>query len=259
MPKKTERSTSWGGVAEWYDRLLKTGGDTYQAAVILPNLLRLMRIKAGERVLDLACGQGFFSAAFAKEGASVLGVDVAPELVALAKKNAGDALKKGGVSFAVAPSHDLEPVADASIDKTAIVLAIQNIADVRGTFAECARALVPGGRLYLVMNHPAFRVPKGSSWAWDKQGNQYRRVDRYLGESKARIAMHPGEEPGLETVSFHRPLQFYVKALGRTGFCVATLEEWTSHKTSTSGPRAKEENRARQEIPLFLCLEAVRV
>lgn len=252
MPKEP---TSWGDVAEWYDKLLG-GKDSFQANVILPNLTRLMAVAPGDRMLDLACGQGFFSHAFAGQGASVTGVDVSEELIALAKKNAPKAKGAGSASFAVAPSHALKPVAAASIGKAAIVLAIQNIADVKGTFAECARVLVAGGTLHLVLNHPAFRVPKGSGWEWDERGAQFRRVDRYMTEAKVKIQMRPGDAPALTTISFHRPLQFYVKSLAKAGFAVTNLEEWISHRSSDSGPRAAEENRARKEIPMFMYLEA---
>jgi hypothetical protein len=36
------------------------------------------------------------------------------------------------------------------------------------------------------------------------------------------------------------------------------MEEWESHKKSQPGPRAKAEDQARKEIPLFLYLEAVK-
>lgn len=241
--------TGWGGVAGWYDRMLAED-DSYQRKVILPNLLRLMRPAPGQTVLDLACGQGFFSAAFRKEGAAVVGADVSEELVALARFHAPDA------TFHVALADKLRMISDASVDQAAIVLAVQNIENPRAAFAECARVLKAGGRLHLVINHPSFRVPKRSAWGWDAAGHQYRRVDGYLTESKAEIEMHPGRDPSARTTSFHRPLQYYVKALARTGFAVANLEEWTSHKISDSGPRASEENRARKEIPLFMYIEA---
>ncbi|MEY4745299.1 MAG: hypothetical protein RL272_1244 [Candidatus Parcubacteria bacterium] len=252
--KMANEPTSWGDVAEWYDRLLGEG-DTFQSKVILPNLTRLLAPGPGDRILDLACGPGYFAYAFAANGAVVTGADVSPELIALAKKNA----PKGGgngVAFVVAPSNDLRAIADASMDKVVMVLAIQNVDDVRGTAAECSRMLAPGGSLHVVMNHPSFRVPKGSSWAWDKNGAQYRRMDKYLTEAKVNIQMKPGADPGLMTISFHRPLQYYVKALAKAGFAVTNLEEWVSHKKSDSGPRAAEENRARKEIPMFMYLEA---
>ncbi len=254
MSKEKKLPTSWGSVAEWYDRLLGKE-DTFQANVILPGLMRLMAVRPGERVLDLACGQGFFSYALAACGAQVTGTDIAPELIALAKKNAPPGLQ---AQFAVAPANDQSPVATGSVDRVLITLAIQNIEDVMGTFREAHRVLKPGGKFHLVLNHPSFRVPKGSGWEWDEGNRQYRRVDKYLSESKAKIKMKPGGDPGVVTVSFHRPLQFFVKALAECGFVVTDLEEWASHKNSDSGPRAAEENRARNEIPMFMYLEAQR-
>jgi ubiquinone/menaquinone biosynthesis C-methylase UbiE len=86
MSKKN--NTSWGGVAKWYDSLLQMDG-TYQQEVILPNLLRLLDIKKGEKVLDIACGQGFFTRAIAGKGSDVTGTDISPELIKFAKEKAG--------------------------------------------------------------------------------------------------------------------------------------------------------------------------
>jgi hypothetical protein len=40
---------------------------------------------------------------------------------------------------------------------------------------------------------------------------------------------------------------------------VDAIEEWPSHKISTSGPRAAAENLARKEIPMFMAIRAVRI
>ncbi|MEY4722506.1 MAG: hypothetical protein RLZZ324_19, partial [Candidatus Parcubacteria bacterium] len=171
--------TSWGSVASWYDRLLGGEAGTFQKEVILPGLLRLMQIAPGQRIADLACGQGFFSGAFKNAGAEVVAADISPELIERAKKNAP------GVEFHVAPATAVPQIASESVDQATIILAIQNIEDARGALAECARVLKVGGRLHVVMNHPAFRIPKRSSWGWDKDNKQYRRVDAYLTESRA--------------------------------------------------------------------------
>jgi ubiquinone/menaquinone biosynthesis C-methylase UbiE len=245
--------TSWGKVARWYDDLLEGNSDSYQAKVILPNLLRLMEIKAGEVVLDLACGQGFFSEHFAKAGAKVIGIDLSAELIALAKSRVSEG------TFFVAPAHQLSMIDTGSVSKVAIVLAIQNIREFSETFAECHRMLKPNGRLFIVLNHPAFRVPDRSRWGFDDEtGTQFRRLDGYLSESKVSIQMHPSKPQSVETVSFHRPLQTYGKALANHGFKISRLEEWISHKKSQPGPRQSAEDRARKEFPLFLFIEAVK-
>ncbi|MEK7187986.1 MAG: methyltransferase domain-containing protein [Patescibacteria group bacterium] len=246
------KETSWERSAEWYDEHLKKD-DTYQRKVILPQLLRAMDIKKGEMILDLACGSGFFSMEFMKAGAHLVGVDASKTLIALAKK----AVPQG--QFYVGSSDKLSLIPNQSIDKVVVVLALQNIENVASTLKECARVLKPSGQTYIVLNHPAFRNPQESDWGWDESKKvQYRRIDRYLSESKVKIQMHPGDAPSEYTISFHRPLQFYFKALRTSGFLTRSVEEWESHKKSQTGPRSMAENRARKEIPVFLFLEAVK-
>ncbi len=253
---KKEGETSWGKVAGWYADLLKDD-NTYQTRVILPNLKRLLDLKKGEKVLDLACGNGFFSAEFTKT-AKVIGVDIARNLIEQARKNVPSA------NFFVSSAEKMEFLDDNSVSKIVIVLAIQNMESPHLVFKECARILKPGGSLHIVLNHPAFRIPKKSSWGWDpatgsgQAGVQYRRIDAYLSESKEKIQMYPGDAPSVHTYSFHRPLQYFFKTLGNQNFYVNRLEEWSSNRKSEEGPRANAENFARKEIPLFMYLEAIK-
>ena len=250
-----KKDTSWGSVATWYDGMI-TDDDSYQTQVIAPNLLRLMDLHSGQKVLDLACGTGFFSGLFARVVGpkNVVGVDVGKELISLAKKHNPE------IDFKVSAANNLTSFSTGTFDKVAIVLAIQNIAEVKAMLTEIHRVVKSNGSVYIVMNHPAFRIPKHSAWAFDEAtGQQYRRIDGYLRESKEEIDMKPGSSKNSKssnvTVSFHRPLQYYAKLFDATGFAVIRLEEWVSHKHSQNGPRQKEEDRVRSEIPLFLFME----
>jgi ubiquinone/menaquinone biosynthesis C-methylase UbiE len=246
--------TSWDEVADWYEAHLEFDQDSYQRRVILPNLLRLLTPLEQRRIADIACGSGFFSRALAEEGAAVVGIDLSPELIKRARARTAKSLP---VSYAVAAAERLTPLVDQTMDAALIVLALQNMAAVKPVFSEAARVLRSGGELHLVLNHPAFRIPKASSWGWDEATKrQYRRLERYLSEGREAIQMRPGTSPGQVTWSFHRPLQVYFKALAAAGFTVTRLEEWISHKESGRGPRAAAENRARREFPLFLYLGA---
>ena len=257
MKKKVSKNTdtSWGNVALWYDEMLEEKENTYQKNVILPNVLRLADIKKGETVLDLACGTGFFAREFFKKGARVIGVDISPELIEIARKNSPKE-----ISYFVSPADSLGQVKDGSIDKVVIILAIQNIENISGVFGECKRVLKTGGKIFLIMNHPAFRIPKKSDWEFDEKSKiQYRRITEYMSESKIKIEMRPSENDSEQTISFHRPLQVYFKTLKKNGFCVTGLEEWISDKKSQSGPRATAEDKARKEFPLFLFMEAKKL
>lgn len=250
-----KKETSWGNVAEWYDEFLEASVDSYQKNVILPNILRILNIAKGDRILDFACGQGFFSRAFAGRGARVTGVDVSPELIALARKHGPTS-----ILYYVAHADAVNEMARASFDAAVIILAIQNIKNMEGVFTECSRLLTRNGRFIVVINHPAFRIPKRSSWGWDGMNKtQYRRIDGYLTESKVSIDMHPGTDRKEITVSFHRPLQTYVNMLAKCGFGITRMEEWISHRVSMKGPRQQAENRSRKEIPLFMMMEAQKL
>lgn len=255
-PSKKPTDTSWNKVASWYDELLTTDSDSYQSKVITPNLLRILDLKKGETVYDLACGQGYFSNIFAQTGAKVTGSDLSKKLIEHAQKNSFK-----GITYYITSAEKALFLKEGSIDTIVIVLAIQNIEKVNDVFAECARVLKKGGRVVLVLNHPAFRVPQGSDWEF-KNGTQSRIVGKYLSESKVSIDMTPGEKnpkKKIKTISFHRPLQFYMKLFSKNGFAMTRLEEWISHKKSQTGPRQSAEDVARKEIPLFMCIEVKKL
>ena len=45
---------------------------------------------------------------------------------------------------------------------------------------ECAKKIKPGGNLYLVLNHPCFRIPGASAWDWDEKNKiQYTNFTNY--------------------------------------------------------------------------------
>lgn len=254
----TSQTTSWGGVAEWYDKHLEKANDTYHEKVVHPNLLRMLGDIKGKHILDLACGQGIFSRILADHGANVVGVDLGKELIELAeKKNEGYKFK---VHFFSGSADDLYMVKDATKDIVVCVLALQNIEKLQETLKEVSRTLKKGGKFVAVLNHPAFRIPRGSSWGFDEhEKKQYRRIETYLSESKIKIDMTPGSNKDKKfTVSFHRPLQVYVKALSKNGLAITRLEEWESHRESQSGPRKAAEDRARKEIPLFVAVEGTK-
>jgi ubiquinone/menaquinone biosynthesis C-methylase UbiE len=247
--------TDWGEVAKWYDQLVGESGSEFHREVVLPGTLRLLSLQAGEQVVDIACGQGVLCRALHERGVKVTGVDAAAELIAVARERSGDS-----VHYILGDARDLSFLPADRFAGAACVLAIQNIHPIQPVFAGVSRLLAPRGKLVIVMMHPCFRGAKEASWGWDEENKvQYRRVDRYLEPRKVPIVTHPGSDPGQYTWTFHKPIQEYVKALRNAGLWVDAIEEWPSHKISTSGPRAAAENMARKEIPMFMAIRAVKL
>jgi ubiquinone/menaquinone biosynthesis C-methylase UbiE len=261
-PQSAPKQTHWGPVAQWYDKLVGDEGSEYQREVVFPGVLKLLDVKKGQRILDVACGQGAFCRALAAQGALAIGVDAAKELIEQAKARTSAPESPAGEPprFFVGDARQLGFLNPSEFDAITCILAIQNIDDLPAVFGGVARALKDHGRFVTIMMHPAFRGPKYSHWGWDdEQKAQYRRVDRYLLPRKEPIFTHPGKKTGQYTWSFHRPIQTYVRALRAAGLLIDAMEEWPSHKSSEAGPRAAAENTARKEIPMFLAIRAIKV
>jgi ubiquinone/menaquinone biosynthesis C-methylase UbiE len=257
---KATPDTSWGGVADWYNKHLEKTDDSYHVKVVFPNVLRMLGDVTGKKILDMACGQGIFADKLRDAGASVTGVDIGKELITLAETRNESVKVKGThkITYHVTSADDLYMLKDKSFDTVVCILAIQNIENLDKTISEASRVLIDGGTMFLILNHPSFRNPKQTYWGYNEADDaQYRRVDEYMSESRVKIDMTPGSVKDKKfTVSFHRPLQVYVKALAKSGFAIIRLEEWTSHKESEKGPKQRAENKARKEIPMFMCMEA---
>ena len=112
------------------------------------NPLAMADLKPGEGVLDLGSGPGFDAFLAAKivgaEG-RVIGVDMTPEMVSKAKKNA-EKLNVTNVEFRLGEIEKL-PVADSSVDVVLSNCVINLSPDKMAVYGEIFRVLKPGGRI----------------------------------------------------------------------------------------------------------------
>jgi len=101
-------------------------------------------IRAGERVLDVACGSGNLALPAARAGAVVTGVDIAPNLVAIARQRA---LAEGlAIVFEEGDAEDLTYPA-ASFDTVVSMYGMMFAPRPERAAAELIRVTRPGGRI----------------------------------------------------------------------------------------------------------------
>ncbi|NUM44490.1 MAG: class I SAM-dependent methyltransferase [Anaerolineales bacterium] len=247
------RSTSWEPLAQWYDGWVGKDGSKHHRNLALPAVVDLLGLQPGEQILDIGAGTGVLAPLVHQKGAHYTGVDASEKLLQFARQHHG---KEGRFLSGDARRLSALPAFHAAqFDGVVFLLSIQDMDPLEEVVENAAWALKPGGRLVIVMTHPCFRVPRQSGWGWDEDRKlQFRRVDRYLTPLPVPLKPYPGQT-GVSR-SFHRPLHEYINTLSQHHLWVDHLLEIPTYKTATTGPNAKAENLANQEIPLFLALRA---
>jgi len=229
-PKKT----AWkGNVGVWYKKSVGVEGSYYHQHVILPNTLRLLDLKPREKVIDFGCGQGVLGRKIENE---YLGVDLSVDLIKEAKF-----LDKNPKHSYVIDDVCKELKIYGSFDKGVMILALQNVKKPFGAIKNFSKLLKSGGKLVLVINHPAFRT-----------------MDSYMSPLEIPIESSPFDKKDNQvSYSYHYPLSAFTEMLFNNGFLIEKMEEWISDKKSEGG-RAKIEDKARAEFPLFLAIKAIK-
>lgn len=126
-------------VARRYDLMntVLTGGLCHVWGVSLANALKL---RGGERVLDLAAGTGTSSAVLAQRGAQVVACDLSEGMIEVGRRRYPE------IEFVLGDAMDL-PFEDDSFDAVTIAYGLRNIPDPVRALREMWRVVRPGGRV----------------------------------------------------------------------------------------------------------------
>lgn len=129
--------------------LYKTGAAGYDdlfaraTKSFIPSLLKAARIAPGHHVLDVATGTGAAARAAADmvgRSGSVIGVDISPAMLEVAKRN----LKDQPIALAMFDAHAL-PYEDGRFDAVICQLGLMFFSDPRGALSEFRRVLRVNG------------------------------------------------------------------------------------------------------------------
>jgi len=116
------------------------------------------RLPRGGHVLDVATGTGLVAAELLRQGFGVTGIDLSPEMLAVAHRRFGDEVEL------IQASAEALPLASESFDHLTSAYPLRYVTDPGATLAEFARVVRPGG----VVASLEMGVPEGPARPlWD--------------------------------------------------------------------------------------------
>lgn len=252
------RNSGWDQMADWWDQQIGDEGDLWHRTLIDPPLLQLVGEVKGLRVLDLACGNGYLSRRFARQGAIVTSVDANEPIIGYARVR--EQQQPLGIAYHVGDAAHLEMLEDGTLDLVVCNMALMDIENATGAILEISRVLRPRGRFVASLCHPCFDKVNTSGWAIERiypHTTIWRKMSHYRQVAVDEFPWRGIPEHGsVITRAYHRPLSWYFRALRTAGLVVAALEE----------PEPTEEFLANSEqgawiaeIPLHCVIEAWKI
>ena len=144
----------WNRNAPFWDERMGEG-NTFHKTLIEPTQERLLNVHSGQRILDIACGNGQFARRLARLGADVLAVDISERMIERARARTtepGDRIEFRIVDCTQADA--LLGLGEKQFDAAVCTMALMDMAAIRPLFTALAKLLKAEGRLVFSVLHP---------------------------------------------------------------------------------------------------------
>ena len=219
----------WNHNAANWDDYMGEGND-FVNVLCWPVIGELLAVEAGQRVLDIACGNGLTSRRLGRLGAQVVAFDVAEQMIQRARRRTSPA--DGDISFSVLDASDADgmmALGRKQFDSALSNMALFDMAEVEPLFRTLFALLKPGGCFVFSMMHPCFNQSHATHFgeAEELDGRIVTtygmRVTGYMTASVhwgMALRGQPAQQP-----YFHRPLHTLLNVGLRAGFVLNGIEE----------------------------------
>jgi len=224
-----ETHEAWNQNAAFWDARMGEGND-FVEVLIWPATKRLLALQPGERILDIACGNGLYARRLAAMGAEVTAFDFAEEMIARARERTIEYTEH--IKYLVLDATDetaLLALGERQFDAALCSMALFDMAEIGPLIRALARLLRPGGRFVFSVAHPCFNNPCTVHVAEreEREGEVVTTYSVKVSGYTTTMAAHSAAIRGQPKpqVFFHRPLHVLFSAGFDAGFVLDGLEE----------------------------------
>ena len=216
MTKRINTREAWNRISPHYQAEHEIPTDFVHYGPHCPNeeQLQLVGEVKGKHVLEVGCGGGQCSIAFAKRGAVVTGIDFSDGQVKFARALA----EREGVeaTFLRRNVENLRPIPDGSQDVVFSSRALEFVKRVDRCFAEVARVLRPGGLFVFSVEHPFW---------YCLADDEMKVVCSYFEGGHSYLWVQSGLKSRPRVVEFHRTVGEWYRVLSDAGMEVLEIVE----------------------------------
>jgi 2-polyprenyl-3-methyl-5-hydroxy-6-metoxy-1,4-benzoquinol methylase len=249
---------AWDQNARYWDTHIGEGND-FVEVLIWPATQRLLTVEPGQRVLDIACGNGLYARRMAALGAEVVAFDFSEAMIERAEARTTSTPDAERIEYRVLDATDeaaLVTLGECAFDAAVCQMALFDMADIGPLIRALARMLRPNSPFLFSVMHPAFNQPNAAPAASveSPEGRDRvvygMRVTGYLTSEAARDEAIRNQ-PSCQLV-FHRPLHALLRPAFDAGFVLDALEEPAFPPDHPSGPLGLSWGGHFHEIPPVL-------
>jgi ubiquinone/menaquinone biosynthesis C-methylase UbiE len=219
----SEVAAAWDVDAPNWAAEVRAGHDRIHELFTSPRFMEFLPDLAGLSLVELGCGEGRYTRAFARRGAHPTGIDISPGMLELARQE--EARAPLGIRYQLDSSTELRSLADHSFDMAVSSMALMDTPNFAAVAREAHRVIRPGGRFFFSVLHPCF-MTRESGWATDGEGRVVgRKISNYWNTEPYTEQWGFENAPPFTIFYFPWRLEDYVNGLCEAGFRIERMEE----------------------------------
>jgi SAM-dependent methyltransferase len=222
-------SEIWERIAGWWDIVIGEGNE-FQQELIIPATDRLLALVPGEKVLDIACGNGNYARRLAAAGAKVVAFDGAATFIERARSRTAPGID---ITYLVLDATDEPALLNlrnaGPFDAAVCSMAIMDLPRIDPLISALGQLLKPAGRFVFSISHPCFNSyePRMTAELIESAGRLEQvygvQITKYL-SPVASLSIGIVNQPEPHYL-FHRPLGLLLGLFFESGFVLDGLEE----------------------------------
>lgn len=213
---KEQLAQEWDRIAIIRDEQIEKEQDLSYKHILLPGILSLIPNKNYNNIIDVGCGSGHLTQKIKNKGKSITGVDLSEKNISIAQaKYSGSE-----INFIHASVESFsETISNGFYDLAVANMTLMDVPSLENALEAISKILCKQGDFVFSITHPCF-------WPfywnyWNEEWFDYN--SEIFIESSFKISLNSNEN--IKTTHIHRPLEYYIRTLGKYNFKINTFLE----------------------------------